>query len=483
MREKIVIVGAGVGGLAVTARLAHKGYDVEVFEKLSECGGRAHIIEDKGFKFDTGPSFVMMPDFFKEVFSYCREDIADYLALRTLDIHYKIFYPDGDTFTVYSDDKKTKEELERIEPKAAVAYNKLIKETEDIYKSVEPLLYKCFTPPDLLNPRYWGLISKLKIGKSYWQLIKKYFRTEKLRYAFTFESMFIGVSPFQSPAFYSVITYTDQVHKISHSMGGMYKIPQAIELMAKKFGAKFNYNSEINSIEKEGSNFLLHNSNKIIKADKVIVNADYTYAKKRILHQKVPDYDYSCSVYLIYWGIKRKAQGLAHHNLFFANDLKKNLENIFTNGVVSDDFSFYVHVPTVTDSSLAPIDKDILYVLVPVPNLKGSNYDFRIYEDVIRKKVLNKINAICGFDIEKNIEVEHKFYPSDFKRYYNIEYGATFGLAHTFWQSAFFRPANYSKTSKDLYFVGASTQPGGGLPPVLASSRIVADLITKNFLV
>jgi phytoene desaturase len=178
-------------------------------------------------------------------------------------------------------------------------------------------------------------------------------------------------------------------------------------------------------------------------------------------------------------GLKKKIKNLAHHNLFFAADLRKNLEEIFHSRRVSSDPSFYVHVPTVTDPALAPEGKDILYVLVPVPNLEGE-IDLESREDAIRKVVFEKISQVSGERVEDLIEVEHRFFPEDFITRYNIRYGATFGLAHTLTQSAFLRPANFDSKVKGLFYVGASTQPGGGLPPVLAGSRIVADLMERS---
>lgn len=474
MNNNIAIIGAGVGGLASAARLAKQGFNVNVYEKLSGCGGRNNIIIDNGFKFDTGPSFVMMPDFFKEFFNSCNESISDYINLKNLDAHYKIFYPDNTTLTIYGNQEKTEAELEKIEPGSSKKYALFMQEAGKIYNAVVPLLYRCFTPKDGLNPAYWPLLLKLDIGKTYWQLVKKFFKSEKLCYAFTFEAMFIGVSPFTAPAFYSIISYTDHAHKISHPMGGMYQIPLAFEKIAKKYGTKFIYNFEINSLKNYKNKFILNDN---IEADKVIINADYAYSQRQLLKRKLPDFDYSCSVYLMYLGLKKKINGLSHHNLFFANNLQKNLNNIFNTGKISDDFSFYVHVPTVTDHSLAPNGKDILYALIPVPNLKKNNVDFNEYENNVRKVIFNKLSSICEDKIENLIEVEHKFYPKDFKSRYNIEYGATFGLAHTFMQSAFFRPANIDSQMRNLYYVGASTQPGGGLPPVIASSKIVTDLI------
>ena len=479
MSKKVIVVGAGVGGLSIASRLAYRGYDVEVYEKLSECGGRAHMIEDRGFKFDTGPSFVMMPDFFEEAFSYCGQNLKDYLNLQTLDVSYKIFYPDGETFSVYEDSNKTKKELERIEPTSSTSFDKFIEETTRIYKKVKPLLYGCFTPKSMFNSRYWALLGGLRINQSYWQMAKSFFKSDKLCYAFTFEAMFMGVSPFSAPAFYSVISYTDHVQKIRHPMGGMYEIPKALEKMGQKFGVKFHYNAEVKSISQENGSTVLETEKERVKADKVVINADYAYTQNELFKRTLPNYQYSCSVYLIYLGMKSKIKGLEHHNLFFADDLNKNLREIFQDKVVSMDPSFYIHVPTVTDPLLAPPGKDILYILVPVPNLNNCKEKFYEREDDLRKVIFKRINKKLGINVEDSIEVEHKFYPQDFISRYNIKYGATFGLSHNLMQSAFFRPANFDSKFRNIFYVGASTQPGGGLPPVLASARIVADLITN----
>jgi len=475
MGQKIAVVGAGVGGVASAARLSYRGFDVEVYERLPQCGGRNHLLEDKGFKFDMGPSFVLMPDFFEEVFSYCGEDLKDYLDLKALDISYKIFYPDGDVLTVYRDSELTKQDLERIERGSSRRYGEFIAETARIYKAVKPLLYRCFTPDDLRNPSNWSLIPKIRVFDSYWTLARKFFKSEKLCYAFTFEAMFMGVSPFDAPAFYSVITYADHVQKIYHPMGGMYQIPLALERLAKKYGARFNYNSEITAIEGKNGSLVLKKGATEVPADKVVVNADYAGAQEQLLKRSVPKFKYSCSVYLMYLGINRKLKGLSHHNLFFAQDLRKNLIQIFKTKEIPEDPSFYIHVPTVTDPGLAPAGKEIVYVLVPVPNLENPRISMTEYDGKVRNFVLEKINKTLGLRIQDFIEVEHSFYPDDFLKRYNIKFGATFGLAHNLMQSAFFRPPNFDRRLNNLSYVGASTQPGGGLPVVIASSRIVSE--------
>lgn len=481
MNKKVSIVGAGVGGLATAARLASRGFDVTVFEKLSRCGGRNHLLEDGGFKFDMGPSFVLMPDLFEELFSDCGTNIKDHLTLKELDIHYKIFYPDGETFTVHHDSEATAKEVERIEPQGAKKFKAFLKETGEIYKQVKPLLYQCFTPGQLMQPRYWPLAAKIKLFDTYWSLAKKYFKSEKLCYAFTFEAMFMGVSPFAAPAFYSIITYVDHALKISHPMGGMYRIPQALQMLAQSFNARFCYNTEISSVTANGSGMICKAGNTQVQADSIVVNADYAYAKEKLLKRAVADYQYSCSVYLMYLGLKKKIPGLAHHNLFFAKDLKANLRQIFKTGKFPDDPSFYIHVPTVTDSSLAPEGKDIVYVLIPMPNLKlHTGLMTEKEESALTQIVFDTVNRVCGVAIANLIEVKHVFYPQDFISRYNIRYGATFGLAHNLLQSAFFRPPNFDERIKNLYYVGASTQPGGGLPVVIAGSKIVADRICKG---
>lgn len=474
---KIAIVGAGVGGLASAARLSYLGHQVDVYEKLPECGGRAHLIQDRGFKFDTGPSFVLMPDFFKEIFTFCRREISDYLKLVALDVSYKIFYPSGKTLTIYKDSEKTCRELEKIEPGSALNYQRFLKETGKIYQAVKPLLYRCFLPADLAKLSTFSLAAKLGIGKTYWALAKKYFKTAELCYAFTFEAMFIGVSPFSTPSFYSVITYSDHTEKIYHPIGGMYQIPLALEKIAKEQGVRFHYSSEVKNIT-SGGNWQLSFVNKKAEAEKVVVNADLPYFKKNILNRKLKKFKYSCSVYLIYLGLKEKVNSLSHHNLFFAQDLPKNLSDIFAKNNVPQDPSFYVHVPTRTDPGLAPQGKDIAYILVPVPNLEKF-YDFAGYESKLKAKVYRVIQEKTGVDLRSLIEVEHYFYPEDFIGRYNLLNAATFGLSHTLFQSAFFRPANLDEKNKSLYYVGASTQPGGGLPTVIASSKIIADIIGR----
>jgi phytoene desaturase len=402
--------------------------------------------------------------------------LRNYLDLEVLETSYKIFYPDETTLTFYRDSDKTKQELEKFEKGSAQAYDALIEATERFYRISRPLLYSCFTKKSLFRPHLWPLLYKLQAHKSYWQVARRYFKTEALCNAFTFEAMFIGVSPFRAPAFYSIITYSDQTQKIYHPRGGMYQIPKVLESMAKKFGAQFHYDAEIKKISKNNGSLQLATATSNFAADRIVVNADLSYAQSDLLDRKTARSQYSCSVYLLYLGLKQKVEGLEHHNLFFATDVRRNLREIFQDNVVPLDPSFYIHVPTRTDASLAPAGKDIVYILVPVPNLQRFTDNFSDYEGQLREVIFERVKRAVDIQLEELIEVEHRFYPQDFVSRYNIKYGATFGLAHCLSQSAFFRPANFDSKLKNLYYVGASTQPGGGLPPVFRLSLQVRAL-------
>ena len=436
---------------------------MEVYERLDRCGGRAHIIEDQGFRFDTGPSFVLMPEFFKEVFTDCGAAITDYLDLRILPTSYKITYADGDVLTVYQDSQKTRAELERFEPGAGARLDEFIRQTAQIYQAVHPLLYKCFTPRDLLAPRYWDLLFRLRPFETYWQLARRFFKNEKICYAMTFEAMFIGVSPFRTPAFYSVISYTDHVEKIAHPMGGMYQVPLALERLGRERGVRYHYGAEVTSVRPVNGGVVLNVGGQEVAADQVVLNADYAHAQHALLGRRLPRYQYSCSVYLLYLGLKTRVPGLEHHNLFFARDLRRNLREIFQSAVLSADPSFYVHVPTVTDPGLAPEGKDIAYILVPVPNLERSTISRDFLDETMRAVVFEQIRVQTGIDLADLIEVEHRFYPQDFLTRYQVQHGATFGLAHTLLQSAFF-PAGESGSPQAEYLLCGGQHPARGRP-------------------
>ncbi|MBN1869368.1 MAG: phytoene desaturase [Candidatus Omnitrophica bacterium] len=481
MNKNIAVVGAGVGGMAVAARLASKGFNVDVYEKLPREGGRVHIIEDKGFKFDTGPSFILMRDFFDEVFTFCGKDINDYLNLRTLDQSYKIFFADGETLNFYRDLNETKKELERIEKGAASRFDAFLKSTGKLYDLFCPYLYRYFTVSSLFKPSLWPLFCRFNPFETIWQLSTKFFKSDKIRYAVTFQAMFLGVSPFDAPSFYSMISYADHALKIYHPLGGMYELARALKKLGSEFGVTFHFNTPVHHIEQNERKWAAAFDHTSRKFDQIVINADYVYAQERLLKRKYRrSLLHSCSAYLIYLGLKQKICNLDHHNLFFSSDPKNNLEEIFQTGQLSEEPSFYVHLPTHVDPCLAPADKDIMYILVPVANMKYQKAAPEVYEHQIKSKVFKRLSKIIGQPLHELIECEYCFYPKDFQERYNLPYGSAFGLAHTLSQSAFFRPPNQDSQFRNLYYVGASTQPGGGLPPVLAGSRIVADLINKK---
>ena len=478
-KESVAIIGAGIGGLATAARLARRGHQVDVYERLPEAGGRVHVIEDQGFRFDTGPSFVLMREFFDELFADCGETISDYLRLEILEQSYQIYYADGRVLNFYRDLDQTRDELERFSPGSAAAFDRFLAEAGEYYRSLTPFLYQCFSFKDLLRPRLWPLLPQLRPWQTFWQMARRYFRDEALCYAVSFEAMFLGASPFVAPGFYSLVTYADHMQKIYHPIGGMYAIARALERLGRRFGARFHYDAEVRSLASDQRRTTLTLADgRRCHADLAVVNADYQYAQQSLLGRGRPSGQPSCSTFLLYLGLKGRLPGLAHHNLFFSRDPRQNLRWIFGQGAAAEQVSFYVHIPTRTDPSLSPPGKDIVYLLVPVPHLGQGGGELDL--ERLRASILDRLGEILSCDIRPLIEVEHRFVPQDFVRRYNLYSGAAFGLGHTLWQSAFFRPGNQDRRYKNIYYVGASTQPGGGLPPVIAGSRIVADLITRK---
>ncbi|MFA5199450.1 MAG: phytoene desaturase family protein [Candidatus Omnitrophota bacterium] len=480
MAKKVVIVGAGVGGLAAACRLAKDGYEVEVYEKLSNCGGRNNIIEDRGYKFDTGPSLIIMPDLISELFSYCGRNIQKYLELRIVDPSYRIFYDDGEILNIYRNSRSTMEEMERMEFNSGAQFNKFFQETARIYNIIRPHLYSSLTPWSLVCPHYWGLIAKTRIFQSYWKLVRKYFESDKLCHAFTFGAVFMGLPAYQAPAFLSLINYAEHAQKISFPIGGMYQIPLALEKLAKELGVNIYYDSPVENIRRKDGQILLTRGASQIQADYAVINADYPYSQSGLLKRSVKQYKYSSSIYSIFLGIKRRPAELLHYNLFFSKDPTRNLEEIFESGFHPADPTFYAYLPTLTDPYLAPTGKDILHLMIPVPNLKNDRSDLKDHESRLRMQAFDKINKVCSCNLEEYIEAEHRFYPEDFIGRYNIKFGASFGLAHNLTQSGFWRPSNSDPWIKNLYYCGASTQPAGGLSLVIAGSKIVADLINKK---
>ncbi len=488
-KKKAIIVGAGIGGMFTAARLLKEGYSVEIYEKEPLVGGRANRIKQNGYTFDTGPTLLMMTDVLYDTFKYCNKNLDDYLQLIQLEPNYQVAFADGSKITVSSNLPRFAAELSKFDAKAPEQFYRFFSDIAEIYRlSRGGFIDKNFDSlSDFINFRS-GLKLLRKRGLiSLWKFVSRYFDDDRLRQLFSFQSMYLGVSPYEAPAVYSVLSYMETGLGIWYPKGGMYSLSQAIEKLVIDMGGKIYTHQPVAKVtlEKDSIGGIVTESGKIVKADLVICNADIVYAYNKLLPpslslkslgRKGDDLKQASSALLFYWGVDDPLDGMLHHNVYLCGDFKNNLDEVLKHKILPSNPSFYTYIPTKTDPSLAPKGKNIIYILVPVPNLSGDN-DWGKGIVKIKNKVLTRLKTEFGLNIKNSIETEKIFTPHDFENKFNLTSGSAFGLTHHFFQSGYFRPHNVERSIKGLYFVGASTYPGGGIPMVTLSAKLVVERI------
>lgn len=487
-----LVIGAGVGGLAAAARLARAGYRVTLHEKTAGPGGRCGQLQLQGFRWDIGPTIVLMPEVFEETFRALGRRLSDYVTLERCDPNYRIHYRDGSDITFTSELTAMGRELERIEPGSFQRYLAFLAQGRTQYRvSLEHFVGRNFDSVlDYLRPSMLRNILKVRAHRRAYSEVSRFFADERLRAAMTFQTMYLGVSPFHCPAVYALLPFTELGVGVWFPKGGLYAIPRALERVAREEGVRLHYASPVARILTEGTGKdaravgVRLADGREERADLVLCNADLPYAYEQLLDPaatrlKAPErLRYTSSGYLLYLGLRRRVPGLGHHTVFLGRGYRESFEDIFERFQVPADPSFYVNVPARTDASLAPEGKDGLYVLVPVPHQKaGVSPDWRTEGPRVRAKVLARL-AEEGFPLsEEDIEVERVLTPDDWAGTFNLARGSAFGLAQNFFQVGPFRPANEDPNLSGLFFVGASTQPGTGLPTVLISARLVCERV------
>jgi phytoene desaturase len=472
--NKIIIVGAGPGGLTAGMLLSSKGYDVDIYEKEDKVGGRNGFIESNGFKFDIGPTFLMLKPVLDKIFKESNEDVNKHLTFYDLEPMYNLVFKNK-SLKLSRNHKKTREEIKTNFPGEEKGFDLLLKREKKRFDVAYPCLEKDYSKFfNLFNKDLLKFIPKLSFPNSMHTELGKYFKNEDLKMAFTFQSKYLGMSPWNCPAAFMIIPYIEHNFGIYHVKGGLSEISQAMAKVIIKKGGKINLNTPVKKIERK--KIILEN-NEIIKADKIIINADVGYAMKNLLKKKdMKKKDFSCSIFMMYLGISKKVN-LDFHTIFFSDDYKKFIENIFTNMKLTDDFSMYIRNASILDKTIAPKNCSNLYVLIPVPNNKSKiNWD-KIKKE-FRDKVIEKIKLKTKIDIKKYIMAEHIITPKDWEEKYNVFLGATFNLAHNLTQMLYFRPHN--QLEKDLYLVGGGTHPGSGLPTIYQSGIIASELIQNE---
>ncbi len=487
--QSAVVIGAGIGGIAIAARLVRNGYKVTVFEKNSSPGGRFNAIERDGFRFDTGPTLFLMPEIFAETYSALGERMEDHLDLIRLEPTYRVHLHDKTAINLTSDLSNMREQLDAIEPGSFEAYLRFLSEGYRHYNlSLKHFVGRNFiTPFEFFSPKNIPLIFSLKALTTHYKNVSRYFHDPRLKAAFSFQNMYLGLSPYEALATYSLLQYTELAMGVWFPRGGMYKTIETLVSIAEGLGVQFKYNAPIAKIDVEDSKAsgITLEDGEYIKADLVIANADLPYVYSNLLPDekksaKLKKRKYTSSALMFYWGIRgERTPKLLHHNVFLADHrYKESFTNIFHDLTLPKEPSFYVCAPTRTDPSFAPPDGDSLLVLVPVGHIDENNtQNWDSMKQRARDFVLSRLKELEIDDLEGKIAFEETIGPSDYLNSLNLAKGAAFGLSHNFTQVGYLRPHNRHSRYKNLYFVGASTHPGTGVPIVLISARLVVERI------
>lgn len=494
MKSKVIIIGAGIGGLATGARLASKGYRVEIYEKEATVGGKVNRFESEGFSFDSTASILMTPQVYKEVFTYTNKASEDYLEFIKLDPNYRVFYDDQTTYDFSSDLTKLTPTLEKISIEDSAEFIKLLGNSYEKYLIAEKyFLNKPFTRfMDFFNPLTISKAIKTNTLSTTFKYTKSFINNEKLIKYICFQAMYVGISPYEGPNIYTLVPAVSQVYGLWYLKGGMYSYVKALEKVIHEFGGEIHKKSSVKEILFLKDRAIgIRTDEGEARGDIIICNADFSYSIKELIKdskakgnykdKKIESMKYSCGTFMIYLGLKKKYPTLSLHNLYLGEDFENNIQAAFQ-GKIPDKPSVYIYCPSTVDDSVCAKGKEVVNIMLRVPNLLFDNVTWDTHTiNKLRNTLINTVKNIKGLeDIEENIEIEQYFTPLDMKNRYNSYGGASFGLSHSLTQTNYFRPSIKSQKIKNLYFVGDSVHPGTGVSIVLNSSKTVSEEILNN---
>ncbi len=484
LKRRVVIIGAGVGGLASAALLAKDGYDVTVIEKNEQPGGRASLLEIDGFCFDMGPSWYLMPDVYERFFQAMGATTADYLQLTRLAPHYRIFFDaDGSAVDITGDLDKDKALFEQIEPGSAAQFDRYLAEGKTKYDvSVESILYRNITSPrDFMAKDIRDKGRDLNLFASMQNYVGRFFHTLKMQQIIQYTLVFLGGIPRNTPALYSLMSHVDFNLGVWYPEGGMYAVTRALVALGEKYRVRYVYNQPVTRLElQNGRVTTVHTNDHAYNADWVISNADYQHTESLIPDRRKRQYGdrfwrrkaLAPSAFILYLGVRGGVPELVHHNLVFSRDWDRHFRELSDRPAWPELPSLYVCAPSKTDSHVAPPGDENLFVLVPVAaGLTEDATSREAYAD----HILDYIERSMSIYIKDRLIVKQIFSVSDFQKRYNSQRGTALGLAHTLWQSSLFRPTNKSRRVPNLFFVGANTNPGIGVPMCLISAHLAHD--------
>ncbi|MCY3902938.1 MAG: phytoene desaturase family protein [Caldilineaceae bacterium] len=486
--SRIIVIGSGFGGLSAAARLAARGHQVELFEKRDKLGGRAYVYEIDGFTFDAGPTVITAPWIFDEIWDAAGRRRQDYLQLVPCDPFYRIFDHSHRPFDFSADVELMLRQIEQRSPSDVEGFKAFMAGTKEIFDKGMALIDQPFlnlsdmvgVVPDLV---------RLQSYRSVYGFVSKFFTDDFLRSCFSFQPLLIGGNPLSAASLYVLIHHLERKWGIHYALGGTGAIVASFARLLKELGVRIHLNAEVDLINVEQGRAvgIRLQDGSIRRADAVVSNADVAWTYLNLVPERLRPHNsdkriksrsYSMSLFVIYFGTSRqyREQGLAHHNIMMNRNYKGLLRQIFANKGLPQDFSLYLHMPTLTDPRLAPEGCEAFYVLSPVPHL-GASIDWDVQAGPYRDAIIEFLEQNYLPDLRANIVAEHSIDPRHFSNSLNSYLGSAFSTQPILTQSAWFRPHNRSEDIENLYFVGAGTHPGAGVPGVVSSAKIVDSLI------
>ena len=487
--RRVVVIGAGPGGLATAMLMRAAGAEVTVIEREDRVGGRTASFTQDGFTFDYGPTFYLYPDVLREIFDACGYSLDEEVDLRRLDPMYRLHFEDGNTFDATPDVERLTAEAARISPSDAKNVERYLNENIAKFDVFKPILQRPFNGPrDLARMDMMRAFPLFRPWLTVDQDLRRWFKHPDLRLAFSFQSKYLGMSPFKCPSLFTIVAHVEYGFGVFHPIGGCNAIPRAMARVAQEMGVDIRLNAPAEEILFEGRRATaVRVPGRTLQADAVVMNADFaTSAKslipnrlrKRWTDKRIDDKKYSCSTFMLYLGIEGRLDDLHHHSIHLSGDYLKNIQEI-DDGQAPEEPTIYVQNASVTDPTLAPEGHSTLYVLVPVGNLSGG-VDWETFAPIYRERILDRLSRLTGHDIRPRIRTERMFTPADWEGRMGIFRGATFNLAHNLGQMLHWRPRNRFEDVDGVYLTGGGTHPGSGLPTIFESAKIASGLAAAD---
>jgi phytoene desaturase len=486
------VIGSGFGGLALAIRLQAAGCRTVIFEKRDKPGGRAYVYRDQGFSFDAGPTVITAPDCLRELFSLAGKSLDDYIRLLPVTPFYRLFWEDGFKFDYSDDTALIEHQIGAISPRDVEGYRKFLGYSKEVFREgYEKLAHvPFFNWSDMVAVA--PQLVRLKAYRSVYSMVAKYIEDPRLRQLFSFHSLLVGGNPFTTTSIYTLIHYLERKWGVFFPAGGTAALVEALVKLFVELGGELRLNAPIAEIETAGGavTAVIDQSGRREEFDLIVSNADVVHTYDALLRKepaasamrgKLARSAYSMSLFLIYFGTRRRYPNLLHHNIIFGPRYRELLADIFSRGRLADDFSLYLHAPTRSDPSLAPPGCETFYVLSPVPHLGKLAIDWQSAGPRYAERILAYLENLYMPELRREIVTQRIFTPQDFKIELNAHLGSAFSLEPRLTQSAYFRVHNRDPNIRGLYLVGAGTHPGAGIPGVVNSAKATAAVILDDY--